>query len=67
VRRYNLDIALGPSCGVDDIRQQDDVRLPTSEPDTIVVPGLSSSPSDVITGFLAGPHSELRRRGACQG
>ncbi|HEX6567935.1 MAG TPA: putative glycoside hydrolase [Acidimicrobiales bacterium] len=67
VRRYNLDIALeAVSRGVDDILW-DDVRLPTGEPDTIVVPGLSSSPSDVITGFLAEAHSELRRRGAYQG
>ncbi len=67
VRRYNLDIALeAVSRGVDDILW-DDVRLPTGEPETIVVPGLTSSPSDVITGFLAEAHSELRRRGAFQG
>lgn len=67
VRRYNLDIALeAVSRGVDDILW-DDARLPTGEPDTIVVPGLTSSPSDVITGFLAEAHSELRRRGAYQG
>ena len=67
VRRYNLDIALeAVGRGVDDILW-DDARLPTGEPDTIVVPGLTSSPSDVITGFLAEAHSELRRRGAYQG
>jgi hypothetical protein len=67
VRRYNLDIALeAVSRGVDDILW-DDVRLPTGEPDTIVVPGLTSSPSDVVTGFLAEAHGELRRRGAYQG
>jgi hypothetical protein len=67
VRRYNLDIALeAVGRGVDDILW-DDVRLPTGEPDTIVVPGLTSSASDVITGFLAEAHSELRRRGAYQG
>lgn len=67
VRRYNLDIALDAvSKGVDDILW-DDVRLPTGEPDTVVVPGLTSSPSDVITGFLAETHAELRRRGAYQG
>ena len=67
VRRYNLDIAVeAVSRGVDDILW-DDVRLPTGEPDTIVVPGLTASPSDVVTGFLAESHSELRRRGAYQG
>lgn len=67
VRRYNLDLAIeAVNRGVDDILW-DDVRLPTGEPDTIVVPGLASSPSDVITGFLAEAHSELRRRGAYQG
>jgi hypothetical protein len=67
VRRYNLDIALeAVSRGVDDILW-DDVRLPTGEPDTIVVPGLTAAPSDVIAGFLAEAHSELRRRGAYQG
>ena len=67
VRRYNLDIATeAVGRGVDDILW-DDVRLPTGEPDTIVVPGLVSSPSDVIAGFLAESHSELRRRGAYQG
>lgn len=67
VRRYNLDLAIDAvNHGVTDILW-DDVRLPTGEPDTIVVPGLTSSPSDVITGFLAEAHSELRRRGAYQG
>ncbi|HEX6166660.1 MAG TPA: putative glycoside hydrolase [Acidimicrobiales bacterium] len=67
VRRYNLDIALeAVSRGVDDILW-DDVRLPTGEPDTIVVPGLSASPADVVTGFLAEAHSALRHRGAYQG
>ena len=67
VRRYNLDIAIDAvSRGVDDILW-DDVRLPTGEPDMIVVPGLTASPSDVVTGFLAESHSELRRRGAYQG
>ena len=67
VRRYNLDLAIDAvNHGVTDILW-DDVRLPTGEPDTIVVPGLTSSPSDVITGFLAEAHSEMRRRGAFQG
>jgi hypothetical protein len=67
VRQYNLDIALeAVGRGVDDILW-DDVRLPSGEPDTIVVPGLSSSPADVISGFLAEAHSELRRRSAFQG
>ena len=67
VRRYNLDIALeAVSLGVSDILW-DDVRLPTGEPDTIVVPGLSAEPSDVIAGFLAEAHSALRHRGAYQG
>jgi hypothetical protein len=67
VRRYNLDIALDAvSRGVDDILW-DDVRLPTGETDTIVVPGLSGSASDAVTGFLAEAHGELRRRGAYQG
>lgn len=67
VRRYNLDIALeAVSLGVGDILW-DDVRLPSGESDTIVVPGLSSEPSDVITGFLAEAHSALRHRGAYQG
>lgn len=66
VRRYNLDIALeAVSAGVDEILW-DDVRLPTGEPDTIVVPGMTS-PVDTITAFLAETHSELRRRGAYQG
>jgi hypothetical protein len=67
VRRYNLDIALeAVNRGVTDILW-DDVRLPTGEPDTIVAPGMTASPSDVIAGFLAEAHSELRRRGAYQG
>jgi hypothetical protein len=67
VRRYNLDIAVeAVGRGVEDILW-DDVRLPTGEPDTIVVPGLVSSPSDTIVGFLAESHGELRRRGAYQG
>ena len=67
VRQYNLDIALeAVSRGVDDILW-DDVRLPSGEPDTIVVPGLTAAPADVITGFLAEAHSELRRRSAFQG
>ena len=67
VRRYNLDIAIeAVGRGVEDILW-DDVRLPTGEPDTIVVPGLVSSPSDAIVGFLAESHGELRRRGAYQG
>jgi hypothetical protein len=67
VRRYNLDLALeAVSRGVDDILW-DDARLPTGEPGTVVVPGLATSPSDAIVGFLAEAHSELRGRGAYQG
>jgi hypothetical protein len=67
VRRYNIDIAIeAVGRGVDDILW-DDVRFPSSDPDTVVVPRLTSSPSDVIAGFLAEAHSELRRRGAYQG
>jgi hypothetical protein len=67
VRQYNLDLALeAVARGVDDILW-DDVRLPDGEPGALVVPGLTSGPSDVITGFLAETHSELRRRGAFQG
>jgi hypothetical protein len=67
VRQYNLDLAVeAVGRGVDDILW-DDVRLPTGEPDTLVLPGLNASPADVITGFLAEAHSELRRRGAYQG
>jgi hypothetical protein len=67
VRRYNLDIAVeAVNRGVTDILW-DDVRLPTGEPDTIVAPGMTASPADVIAGFLAEAHSELRRRGAYQG
>lgn len=67
VRRYNLDLAIeAVGRGVDDILW-DATRLPTAEPDTIVVPGLSGSASDAVTGFLAEAHSELRNRGAYQG
>jgi hypothetical protein len=67
VRRYNLDLALeAVSRGVDDILW-DDARLPTGEPDTLVVPGLTTSASDAVVGFLAEAHSELRGRGAYQG
>jgi hypothetical protein len=67
VRRYNLDLALeAVGRGVDDILW-DDARLPTGEPDTVVVPGLVGSPSDAVVAFLAEAHSELRRRGAYQG
>lgn len=67
VRRYNLDIALeAVSRGVDDILW-DDVRLPSADSEAIVVPGMSATPADVIAGFLAEAHSELRRRGAFQG
>jgi hypothetical protein len=67
VRRYNLDLALeAVRAGVTDILW-DDVRLPTGEPDTLVVPGLTASASDAVVGFLAEAHSELRSRGAYQG
>jgi hypothetical protein len=67
VRRYNLDIALDAvNRGVDDILW-DDVRRPGGDPAGMVIPGLTGSPSDSITGFLAEAHSELRRRGAFQG
>jgi hypothetical protein len=67
VRQYNLDIALDAvSRGVDDILWSD-TRLPTSDLDSIVVPGLAGTPSDAVTGFLAEAHSELRQRGAYQG
>ena len=60
MRRYNLDLAVeAVNRGVDDILW-DDTRLPTGEPDTIVVPGLPASPSDAMAGFLAESHSELR-------
>jgi hypothetical protein len=66
VRRYNLDIALDAvNRGVDDILW-DDTRRPGDDP-SIVVPGLTGSASDSITGFLAEAHTELRRRGAYQG
>lgn len=67
VRRYNLDLALeAVGAGVDDILW-DDTRLPTGEPGTVVVPGLTASASDAVVGFLAEAHDELRRRGAYQG
>ena len=67
VRQYNLDIALDAvSRGVDDILWSD-TRLPTADTASIVVPGLTGSPSDAVTGFLAEAHSELRQRGAYQG
>jgi len=67
VRRYNLDLAIeAVNRGVDDILW-DATRLPTGEPDTIVVPGMSGSASDAVAGFLAESHSELRSRGAYQG
>jgi hypothetical protein len=67
VRRYNLAIALDAvNRGVDDILW-DDTRRPGGDPASMVIPGLSGSPSDSITGFLAEAHSELRRRGAYQG
>jgi hypothetical protein len=67
VRQYNLDIALDAvSRGVDDILW-DDVRKPGSAEDTMLVPGLTGSPADALTGFLAEAHAQLRRRGAFQG
>jgi hypothetical protein len=67
VRRYNLDLAVeAVNRGVDDILW-DGARLPTGEPDTIVVPGLAGSASDAIAGFLAESHAALRSRGAYQG
>ena len=67
VRRYNLDLAIeAVNRGVDDILW-DDIRLPTGEPDTIVVPGLATSASDAVAGFLAEGHDALRRRTAYQG
>jgi hypothetical protein len=67
VRRYNLDLAVeAVNRGVTDILW-DDVRLPTGEPETIVVPGLPASASDAVAGFLAEGHDELRRRRAYQG
>jgi hypothetical protein len=67
VRRYNLDLAVeAVNRGVDDILW-DGARLPTGEPDTIVVPGLSGSASDAVVGFLSESHAALRSRGAYQG
>jgi hypothetical protein len=67
VRRYNLDLAVeAVNRGVDDILW-DATRLPTGEPDTIVVPGLSGSASDAVAGFLGESHTALRSRGAYQG
>jgi hypothetical protein len=67
VRRYNLDLAVeAVNRGVDDILW-DGARLPTGEPDTIVVPGLSGSASDAVVGFLGESHAALRSRGAYQG
>jgi hypothetical protein len=67
VRRYNLAIALDAvNRGVDDILW-DDIRRPGGDPAGMVIPGLSGSSSDSITGFLAESHSQLRRRGAYQG
>jgi hypothetical protein len=67
VRRYNLDLAIeAVNRGVDDILW-DATRLPTGEPDTIVVPGLAGSASDAVAGFLAESHAALRSRGAYQG
>ena len=67
VRRYNLDLAIeAVRAGVDDILW-DDARLPTGEPGELSVPGLTTSASDAVVGFLAEAHSELRSRGAYQG
>ena len=67
VRRYNVDIALDAvSRGVDDILWSD-TRLPTGNLASIVVPGLTGSPSDAVTRFLAEAHDQLRQRGAYQG
>ena len=67
VRQYNLDIALDAvSRGVDDILWSD-TRLPTRDLESILIPGLTGTPSDAVTGFLAQAHTELRQRGAYQG
>jgi hypothetical protein len=67
VRRYNLDIAVDAvDRGVDDILW-DETRRPNDDPAAMVVPGLSGSATDAVSGFLAEAHSELRRRGAYQG
>lgn len=67
VQRYNLDLALDAvSRGVHDILW-DEVRRPGDQPDQVLVPGLQSSASDAMVGFLADAHGELRRRGVLQG
>jgi hypothetical protein len=54
------------SRGVDDILWSD-TRLPTRDLESILIPGLTGTPSDAVTGFLAQAHTELRQRGAYQG
>ncbi|HEY8544735.1 MAG TPA: putative glycoside hydrolase [Acidimicrobiales bacterium] len=67
VQRYNLDIALDAiDRGVRDI-MWDEVRRPGDDPTNVVVPGIQGSHSEALVGFLAGSHTELRRRGAYQG
>ena len=67
VQRYNLDIALDAvERGVHDI-VWDEVRRPGDTPTNVVVPGVRGSAADALVGFLAGAHTELRRRGAYQG
>jgi len=67
VQRYNLDVALDAvERGVHDI-VWDEVRRPGDDPTNVVVPGVQGSASEALVGFLAGAHTELRRRGAYQG
>jgi hypothetical protein len=67
VRQYNLDIALeAVERGVDDILW-DDVRRPSGDAASVVLPGMTGSAADEVVGFLAEAHAALRRRGAFQG
>jgi hypothetical protein len=67
VRRYNLDLAIeAVNRGVTDILW-DDARVPTAEPDTLVLAGNDGSVADAVTGFLVESHDAMRRRGAYQG
>jgi hypothetical protein len=67
VRQYNIDIALeAVERGVDDILW-DDVRRPSGDSASVVVPNMRGSAADSIGGFLAEAHAQLRRRGAYQG
>ena len=67
VQRYNLEVALeAADAGIDDILW-DYVRRPEGDPASMVIPGLPTTSSTAIVGFLSTTHAALRDRCVYQG